>query len=100
MKKLVSLAARQKFRFDLGITLLPVINLCLLAVACSGTLSYVCGLPPRVLVPAVVAAALAAVWLCGWALDKARFPQAYAEESNRRNEMLVRAVEGKDDRRV
>jgi hypothetical protein len=91
----LSFLARQKFRFDLGQSFLTVVNFAFVVVAASGTLAQVAHVRTRTMVAVVVPAAVAGVWLLGYALDRLRFSQAYQEEQNRRNEML-KAVCGRE----
>lgn len=87
----LSFLARQKFRFDLGQSFLTVINFAFVVVAASGTLAQVAHLRTRTMLVIVVPAAVAGVWFLGYTLDRLRFSQAYQDEQNRRNEMLIAA---------
>lgn len=88
-------AARQKLRFDIGSSFMAVINLSFVIVAASDKLATVVELPVKVMVAVCVPCAVAAVWLLGYALDKAKFAQAYQHEQNKRNEMLSAIHEGR-----
>src|SRR5262245_24874275 len=81
--------ARLKYRFDIGQSFLGMINFAFLLIAASDKLTTLLHVPAKILVPVLVPAALGLVWLIGWALDRARFQEAYHHEHNARNEMLI-----------
>ena len=89
---MISFLARQKFRFDLGVSFMMIVNLTLLSLSAADKIYSVTGLPARVSVPILVPVVVVAVWLVGYVLDRARFYDALKQEENLRNQMLRDAL--------
>lgn len=85
---LITFIARQKFRFDLGTSFMSIINFSFIVIAASDKLVPVFHLPVLLIIAIVVPAAIVAVWLFGYTLDKINFFEAYRHEENNRNIML------------
>lgn len=80
--------ARLKYRFDLGQSMLTVVNFCLLVLAASEKLATFWPIPARTLLLIVVPSALVGVWFLGWVLDRSHFAARYTDEQNKRNAIL------------
>jgi nitrogen fixation-related uncharacterized protein len=80
--------ARLKYRFDLGQSMLTIVNFCLLVLASSEKLATAWPISARTMILIVVPAALVAVWFLGWILDRAQFASRYTDEQNKRNRIL------------
>jgi len=80
--------ARIKYRFDLGQSMLTVVNFCLLVLTASEKLSTAWPISARTMLIVVVPTALVAVWFLGWILDRAQFADRYTDEQNKRNAIL------------
>ena len=87
--KIIQFIARQKYRFDQGMSLAQIIQLALLVVAASPVLQTVIHVPVKTLVAIIVPAAYLIVWVCGWLMDKVNFLKAYTEEQNKNNPTLL-----------
>ncbi len=85
---MIRFLARQKFRFDLGISFLTVLNFLMVCIAASPTISTATGVPARWVVIVLVPMAILSVWLLGYALHRARFWHHYQDEQNECNELL------------
>lgn len=77
---------RQKYRFDLGQSLLALVNLALVVVAAGDKLTTAVGWDTRTLLGVLVPVALVGVWLVGYVMDRMEFAQCYNREANERNE--------------
>ena len=97
MEILVSWLARQKFRFDLGVSFMMVINLFLLSITASGTIYNATGIPAKMSVPIIVPLVILLVWCFGFCLDKVKFFDAIQNELNLRNKMLRDVVDKTKD---
>lgn len=84
---------RQKFRFDLGFSVLSIINLVILTIAAGDKITTFLHLETRYLLLAICPAAVSAVWLTGYLLDRLRYSQRIQTESNTRSEEIQRILE-------
>jgi hypothetical protein len=96
LKSIISFAARQKFRFDLGQSFMAVINFAFVVIAASDKLAMVLDMPIKVILAIIVPSSVVCVWFMGWSLDKAGFYHAYQNEQNRRNAMLYEALKARN----
>ncbi len=79
---------RLKFRFDLGYSLLGLLNLCLVAIAAGDKITSFLGIQTKTLLLLIVPGALLSVWFAGYLLDRIGYMQGYNREANDRNELL------------
>jgi hypothetical protein len=77
---------RQKYRFDLGQSLLSLLSFGLMVVAAGDKLSTLFQVNTRTLLVIIVPGGLAGVWLVGYLMDRMEFAQCYNREANERNE--------------
>jgi hypothetical protein len=84
----IQFLARQKYRFDLGLMPMQVIQFSIIIIAAAPTLQTVIHVQVKTLVAILVPISIFLVWLIGWLMDKAKFADAYQHEQNQRNKML------------
>lgn len=92
-QKLLSLVARQKFRFDLGQSFMSLINFSFVVLVASDKLATIIDVPAKVMLALLVPGAVTVVWFFGYILDQLEFARAYQDELNKRNVMLTRMHE-------
>lgn len=90
---MIKFLAKQKFRFDLGISFMSVVNFAFIVIAASDKLALVIHTSITVMLIALVPGTIFAVWFFGYILDKCEFFHAYKEEQNDRNKLLQKLTE-------
>jgi hypothetical protein len=90
---LIDLAARLKFRWDLGQSFLSVAQFAVVIVAASDKLERVTGWSFVTVIAILLPAALASVMLLGYTLDKLGYWQRYQTLSNERNPAIKTLLE-------
>lgn len=80
--------ALQKFRFDLGLGFMTILNFAFVVIAASDKIGAWLDIPGIKLVIAIVPTSLLCVWGLGYTLDKFKFWHAYQDEQNHRNKLL------------
>ena len=67
--KILDFIYAQKFRFELGKELFPLVNFALLVVTASAALKVALGIPAWLFVPVLIVVVFTGVWAFGWFLD-------------------------------
>lgn len=89
--------AEQKFRLDLGISFLVLINLSLLVITASDKLSSFTGISSKIIILICVPAVIFGTWLFGYILDKAGFQHGVNENMNDRNPQIQEILKTLDE---
>ena len=85
---MITFLARQKFRFDLGVSFMIVVNLALLSITASAHLAPLAGIRARWVALGLVVVVGVSVWTLGYVLERAKFPDALQDVANEKNRML------------
>lgn len=82
-------AVLQKYRFDLGISFMTVLNLVLLVIAAGDKIKTLLHIETRWLVAILVPLAIVGMWVFGYVLDRYfEIGRRYTKEHNDRNESI------------
>ena len=87
-----------KYRFDIGVSFLTIVNLALISISASRVIQEYIKIPMPTIVAALVVCALLGTWLFGYILDtRIRFMEEMNGISNARNRQISKILNNTEE---